>query len=61
MSKADRRVVMAEPYIDVGLPGDFLGVLGSQLRIGYGKLVREPIPDKLLDLLRRLEAKEKAS
>ncbi|HVY44186.1 MAG TPA: NepR family anti-sigma factor [Hyphomicrobiaceae bacterium] len=47
--------------VSTRLPPEVRGYLGVRLRAAYATLVSEPIPDRLLDLLRRLEAKENAS
>jgi hypothetical protein len=36
-------------------------LLGQRLRAVYASLVREPVPERFLELLERLEATEKAS
>lgn len=59
--KRETRIMTArEPSVDIRIPCDVQGHLGIQLRAAYAKLVREPIPERLLDLLRKLEAKERA-
>lgn len=43
----------------VPLPASVQEHLGRQLRAAYSALVNEPLPDKLADLLRKLESKQR--
>jgi hypothetical protein len=45
----------------IGLPKEVHRHLGLGLRALYAELLSDPIPDRFLELLRRLEAKEKVS
>lgn len=40
------------------LPGIATQLIGERMRSMYASMVREPVPDELLDLIRKLEAKE---
>lgn len=42
------------------LPGVAAQLIGERMRTMYGRLVKEPVPDTLLDLVRRLEDKERS-
>lgn len=33
-------------------------LLGAQLKLAYGKLLTAPVPDKILDLIKKLEAED---
>ena len=37
------------------------GVLGEQLKSAYGALLNAPVPEKILDLIKKLEASESKS
>jgi hypothetical protein len=40
------------------LPGIATQLIGERMRTMYASMVREPVPDDLLNLIRQLEAKE---
>jgi len=40
------------------LPGIATQLIGERMRSMYASMVREPVPDELLNLIRQLEAKE---
>ncbi len=40
------------------LPGFAAQLIGQRMRAMYATLAQEPVPDDLLDLVRKLEAKE---
>ena len=40
------------------LPGIATQLIGERMRSMYASMVREPVPDELLKLIRQLEAKE---
>lgn len=42
------------------LPGIATQLIGERMRSMYAAMVREPIPDDLLNLVRQLKAKEEA-
>lgn len=42
------------------LPGIATQLIGERMRAMYASMVREPVPDELLNLVRQLEAKEDA-
>jgi len=42
------------------LPGIATQVIGERMRAMYGELVREPVPSDLIDLIQKLEQKERA-
>lgn len=42
------------------LPGSASQLIGERMRAMYGRLVQEPVPDTLLDLIRELEDKEQS-
>jgi Anti-sigma factor NepR len=55
------------PSTDAKATGEFLSprheamletLIGSKLRSYYGELMAEPVPNRILDLLSQLEAKE---
>jgi hypothetical protein len=42
------------------LPGTAAQLIGERMRAMYAKLVREPVPGQLLELVRQLENKERS-
>lgn len=42
------------------LPGVATQLIGERMRSMYASMVREPVPDELLNLIRQLEAKEES-
>jgi hypothetical protein len=42
------------------LPGTAAQLIGERMRAMYAKLVREPVPGQLLELIRQLENKERS-
>jgi hypothetical protein len=42
------------------LPGTAAQLIGERMRTMYAKLVREPVPSPLLELVRQLETKERS-
>ncbi len=55
-AKKGQRMVQAQ---EPSLPQELQGHIGKHLRAHYGNLVQEPVPDKILEVLKQLEAKEK--
>jgi hypothetical protein len=43
------------------LPGFAAQLIGQRMRAMYETIAQEPVPDALLDLIRKLEAKEQSS
>jgi hypothetical protein len=58
MSKTDTRLPASRPgllHSDPRTSSAIRDKLGEQLRTMYGSLEEEPLPDRLLDLVRRLD------
>jgi Anti-sigma factor NepR len=58
MSKTDKRQTVFRPGLLQTDPRTVSAVrdkLGEQLRAMYGKLEEEPLPDRLIDLVRQLD------
>jgi hypothetical protein len=53
-----RREAAAEPATVAKLPGIATQLIGERMRTMYASMVREPVPDDLLQLVRKLESKE---
>lgn len=55
----------ARTELDVGgsppqLPGFATQLIGQRMRAMYDSIAREPVPEDLLELIRKLEAKEQS-
>ena len=58
MSKTDKRQPAFQPGLlrrDARTSSTIRDKLGEQLRATYGRLEKEPLPDRLLALVRRLD------
>jgi hypothetical protein len=53
-----RREPAAAPATVAKLPGIATQLIGERMRTMYTSMVREPVPDDLLQLIRQLESKE---
>lgn len=57
--KLSATAVSRAKAVERGLTPELQDHIGKQLRVEYGKLVQEPVPDKILDLLKQLDAEER--
>lgn len=49
------------PEAEAALPNELQGQIGKKLREAYSELVAEPVPDRFIELLQQLKAKERNS
>jgi hypothetical protein len=57
----DSEVDAATPSGVPQLPGIAAQLIGQRMRAMYDTLAQEPVPDDLLELVRKLEAKEQST
>jgi hypothetical protein len=58
ISEADRPAEPQVPEAVTRLPGIATQLIGERMRTMYASMIREPVPDDLLKLVRQLESKE---
>lgn len=54
-----KKASMKKTTVGASLAPELQGHIGKKLRAVYGELVREPVPDMIMDVFKQLEAKER--
>lgn len=61
VATSDPKDRSAMPEAEAALPNELQGQIGKKLREAYSELVAEPVPDRFIELLQQLKAKERNS